>query len=84
MSTQKNIINTTVLEWSQNKFVQNNFSYSIIKKGFWHPLLKMPITYNRNICMILHKIYSKEKYLNVLNGKNIYMNLDHQGGGLNF
>ena len=30
MSTQKKITNTTVLEWSQNKFVQNNFSYSII------------------------------------------------------
>ena len=41
------------------------FSYSIIKKGFWHPLLKMPITYNRNICMILHKLYGKQKYLNV-------------------
>ena len=78
MSTQKNIINTSVLEWSQNKFVQNNFSYSIIKKGFWYTSLKMPITYDRNICMKLHKIYSKAKYLNALNNKTMHMVLDKE------
>ena len=76
MSTQKNIINTSVLEWSQNKFVQNNFSYSIIKKGFWEPSLKMPFTYNRSICMTLHQIYSKLKYSIKLNSENAHTALD--------
>jgi hypothetical protein len=78
MSIQKSIINTSVLEWSQNKFIQNNFSYSIIKKGFWHPNLKLPLTYNRNMCMILHKIYSKKKYSIVLSSKDTHMALDEE------
>jgi capsular polysaccharide biosynthesis protein len=76
MSPQKIIIDTSIAEWSQNKFVQNNFSYSTIKKGFWYTTLKMPITYDRNICMKLHRIYSVQKYLNALNNKTMHMILD--------
>lgn len=83
MLPKKIIIDISVSEWSQNEFVQNNFSYSIIKKGFWHAPLKLPITYNLNICSTLHKIYSIRKYLKTFNDTNIYQALDYcvAGGG---
>ena len=50
------------MNWADNPHVEFSGEWSLVKKGYWHAPLKLPLAYNRRSCLLLARIYAESRY----------------------
>jgi hypothetical protein len=71
---------SSVAEWSANRYVEANPEFSRIKTGFLNTPLFLPISNDRRVCLAHHKLYADWKYSELFSSSQIISDLSRPTG----